>query len=75
MDVCLDASTKEEADSLGIVPTASFAVASSIGDAIASALMLRKGFSANQYAQTHPAGQLGRNLILCVRDVLHPPQV
>ena len=73
VDVCLDASTKEEADSLGIVPTASFAVASSIGDAIASALMLRKDFSANQYAQTHPAGQLGRNLILCVRDVLHPP--
>jgi len=72
MDVFLDASTKEEADSLGIVPTASFAVASSIGDAIASALMLRKGFSANEYAQTHPAGQLGRNLILRVGDVLHP---
>ena len=73
VDVYLDASTKEEADSLGIVPTASFAVASSIGDAIASALMLRKGFSSNEYAQTHPAGQLGRNLILCVKDVLHPP--
>jgi arabinose-5-phosphate isomerase len=73
VDVCLDASTKEEADSLGIVPTASFAVASAIGDAIASALMLRKGFSSSEYAQTHPAGQLGRNLILCVEDVLHPP--
>ena len=73
VDVYLDALTKEEADSLGIVPTASFAVASSIGDAIASALMLRKGFSSNEYAQTHPAGQLGRNLILCVKDASQFP--
>ena len=73
VDVCLDASIEREADNLGIVPTASFAVASSIGDAIASSLMLRKGFSENEYAQTHPAGQLGRNLILHVEDVLHSP--
>lgn len=71
VDVSLDASVGKEADPLGIVPTASFAVASSIGDAIASALMNRRGFTEIDYAVTHPAGQLGRNLILTVKDVMH----
>jgi len=74
MDVVLDASVCAEADPLGIVPTASFAVASAMGDAIASALMKRRNFDEKEYAQTHPAGQLGRNLILKVRDVMHPPE-
>tara|TARA_B100001093_G_scaffold261646_1_gene250079 strand:- start:4249 stop:5229 length:981 start_codon:yes stop_codon:yes gene_type:complete len=73
VDVALDASVTIEADPLGIVPTASFAVAASLGDAIASALMKRKKFSENDYAITHPAGQLGRNLILNVEDVMHRP--
>jgi len=72
-DVVIDASVDKEADPLGIVPTASFAVASSLGDALASTLMKRRNFSENEYAQTHPAGQLGRNLILRVSDVLHAP--
>ena len=58
---------------MGIVPTASFAVAASLGDSIASALMKRKNFSENDYAITHPAGQLGRNLTLKVEDVMHKP--
>ena len=73
VDVALDASVTIEADPLGIVPTASFAVAASLGDSIASALMKRKNFSENDYAITHPAGQLGRNLILKVEDVMHKP--
>jgi arabinose-5-phosphate isomerase len=73
VDVALDASVTIEADPLGIVPTASFAVAASLGDAIASALMKRKNFSETDYAITHPAGQLGRNLILKVEDVMHKP--
>jgi arabinose-5-phosphate isomerase len=36
--------------------------------------MLRRGFELDDYAETHPAGQLGRNLILKVEDVLHKPQ-
>jgi arabinose-5-phosphate isomerase len=72
-DVVIDASVDKEADPLGIVPTASFAVASSLGDALSSTLMKRRNFSENEYAQTHPAGQLGRNLILRVSDVLHAP--
>lgn len=74
VDVYLDGSISKEADNLGVVPTASYAVASSLGDAIASALMLRRGFGLDDYAETHPAGQLGRNLILKVEDVLHKPQ-
>ena len=71
VDVVLNATVKEEADHLGIVPTASFAAASALGDAIGSALMKRRGFDRNEYAKTHPAGQLGRNLILRVKDVFH----
>jgi len=73
VDVCIDASVDHEADPLRIVPTASFAVASSIGDGIASCLMKRRNFSYNEYAQTHPAGQLGRNLLLKVSNVMHKP--
>jgi arabinose-5-phosphate isomerase len=73
IDVYLDSSVPEEADPLGIVPTASFAVSASLGDALASALMKRRNFSEMDFAQTHPAGQLGRNLILRVSDVMHHP--
>ena len=71
VDVLLDASVNEEADPLGIVPTASFAAAAALGDAIGSALMKRRNFDSNEYAKTHPAGQLGRNLILKVDNVYH----
>ena len=70
VDTTLDASVSIEADPLGIVPKASFAVASAIGDAIASSLMNRRGFTEKDYAITHPAGQLGRNLVLRVKDVM-----
>lgn len=71
VDSYLDASVSQEADPLDIVPTASVSVASALGDALSSALMKRRNFSEKDYAQTHPAGQLGRNLILRVRDVMH----
>ena len=68
VDCVLDASVTEEADPLGIVPTSSFMVSSAICDAIASLLMNRRKFTENDYARTHPGGQLGRNLILKVKD-------
>jgi arabinose-5-phosphate isomerase len=71
VDCILDSSVSIEADPLGIVPTASFMVSSALCDALASSLMKRKNFSENDYARTHPGGQLGRNLILQVKDVLH----
>lgn len=72
VDCVLDASVTEEADPLGIVPTSSFMVSSAICDAIASLLMNRRKFTENDYARTHPGGQLGRNLILRVKDVQQP---
>ena len=72
VDSVLDASVIEEADPLGIVPTSSFMVSSAICDAIASLLMKRRKFTENDYAKTHPGGQLGRNLILKVKDVRQP---
>ena len=74
VDALLDAAVKEEADHLGIAPTASFAVAAALGDALGSALMKRRGFDKDEYAKTHPAGQLGRNLILKVKNVFHPKE-
>ena len=73
VDVVIDASVKQEADPLGIVPTASFAVAAALGDALASVMMKRRNFSEKDYANTHPSGQLGRNLLLKVKDVMHLP--
>ena len=58
VDCVLDASVTEEADPLGIVPTSSFMVSSAICDAIASLLMNRRKFTENDYARTHPGGQL-----------------
>ena len=72
VDVFLNASVPKEADPLGIVPTASFTVASALGDALASGLMKRNNFTRVNYAKTHPAGQLGRNLLFKVFDVMHP---
>lgn len=71
MDVALDVSVVNEADPLGIVPTSSCSVAAAMADAIASVLMKEKNFTKTDYALTHPAGQLGRNLLLKVSDVMH----
>lgn len=71
VDYVLDASVSSEADPLGIVPTASFVVTAALGDALASSLMRRHGFTEENYAMVHPAGQLGRNLILTVADLMH----
>ena len=72
MDVTLDASVSREADPLGIVPTASFVVTAALGDALASSLMHKRGFSEEDYAYTHPGGQLGRSWALTVNDLMHP---
>jgi len=70
VDCVLDATVSQEADPLRIVPTSSFMVSSSICDALASLLMKRRKFTEDDYARTHPGGQLGRNLILRVKDVV-----
>jgi arabinose-5-phosphate isomerase len=71
MDVVLDASVQREADPEGYTPTASTLVALSLGHALAVALMRARGFTAEHFRRYHPSGQLGHNLRLRVRDVMH----
>ncbi|EEF63159.1 KpsF/GutQ family sugar-phosphate isomerase [Pedosphaera parvula] len=72
MDAVLDASVRCEADACNLAPTSSTIVAMALGDALASALMQARNFGPEDFARFHAGGQLGRNLLMKVRDVLHP---
>ena len=61
-DVVLDISVEEEACSMGLAPTASTTVMLALGDALAIAVSARKGFRAEDFADLHPGGKLGRKL-------------
>jgi arabinose-5-phosphate isomerase len=69
--VVIDASVQREACPIGTAPMSSTVVALALGDALAAALMRVRGFTAEQFAMNHAAGQLGKNLTLRVRDVMH----
>lgn len=69
--VALDAHVGREACPLDLAPTASASVALAIGDALAMALMRRRGFTPEQFAYNHPSGQLGKRLTLRVDDLMH----
>jgi arabinose-5-phosphate isomerase len=71
IDVLLDASVRAEADPYNLAPTASTAVATALGDALALAVMQARELTPEDFAQRHPAGQLGRNLRVTVRQVMH----
>ena len=71
VDVLLDASVRAEADPQNLAPTSSSAVALALGDALAVAVMQARRFTPEEFAVYHPAGQLGRNLELTVRSVMH----
>ena len=71
VDVALDGRVGREADPLNLAPTASSTVALAIGDALASALMQARGFEQQDFARYHPAGMLGRVLLMHVYDVMH----
>ncbi|MCD6533596.1 MAG: KpsF/GutQ family sugar-phosphate isomerase [Deltaproteobacteria bacterium] len=70
-DLVLDISINREACPLGLAPTASTTVTLALGDALASALLALKGFSADDFALRHPGGALGRRLLLRVVDIMH----
>ena len=70
-DVLLDASVEKEACPLGLAPTTSTTVALAIGDALALALMQCKELTPEAFALNHPAGRLGKRLMLRVSDVMH----
>src|SRR5712672_1343928 len=69
-DVVLDVSVKEEACSLNLAPTASTTVTMAMGDALAVALLERRGFRHDDFAALHPAGRLGKKL-LRVEHLMH----
>jgi len=71
MDVVLDASIQCEADPGGFTPTSSTVVALALGHALAVGLMEARGFTAEHFHRYHPAGQLGVNLRLRVKDAMH----
>lgn len=67
----LDVSVREEACSIGLVPTASIAAALAMGDALALAILDKRGFREEDFAQYHPGGSLGRKLLTTVNDLMH----
>jgi len=69
--VSIDVSVSKEACPLGLAPTASTTATLAMGDAIAIALLEARGFSAEDFAQAHPSGTLGRRLLLRVVDIMH----
>ncbi len=70
-EVNLDISVAEEACPLGIVPTSSTTAALAMGDAIAVALLTKRGFQQDDFAFFHPSGSLGKKLFIRVRDLMH----
>jgi arabinose-5-phosphate isomerase len=72
--VNLDARVPQEACPLNLAPTSSTTAALVLGDALAIALLEARGFTAEDFAFSHPGGALGRRLLLKVEDVMHTGQ-
>jgi arabinose-5-phosphate isomerase len=69
-DVHLDVAVSEEACPLNLAPTASTTATLAMGDALAVALLKNRGFTAEDFARSHPSGSLGKRLLLRVGDVM-----
>lgn len=70
-NVNLDISIRQEACPLGLAPTTSTTVSLVMGDALAISLLQARGFSAEDFALSHPGGALGKRLLLRVDDICH----
>ncbi len=70
-DVHINVAVQTEACPLGLAPTASTTAALVMGDALAVALLHARGFTADDFALSHPGGSLGRRLLLRVSDIMH----
>jgi arabinose-5-phosphate isomerase len=70
-DVHLDGRVEREACPHNLAPTSSSTAALALGDALAVALLVARGFSAEDFARTHPGGALGRRLLTRVSDIMH----
>ncbi|MEE4163700.1 MAG: KpsF/GutQ family sugar-phosphate isomerase [Woeseiaceae bacterium] len=70
-DVHLNVAVDEEACPLNLAPTASTTATLAMGDALAVALLEHRGFTAEDFARSHPSGSLGKRLLLRVSDIMH----
>ena len=70
-DVHIDVAIHAEACPLGLAPTSSTTAALVMGDALAVSLLETRGFTAQDFARSHPAGQLGKRLLLYIKDIMH----
>lgn len=70
-NISLDISVKEEACPLGIVPTASTTATLALGDALAVALLIKRGLNKEDFAFFHPGGIIGKKLFIKVKDLMH----
>ncbi len=70
-DIHLDVSVDKEACPLGLAPTSSSTAMLAMGDALAVAVLEARGFTEQDFALSHPGGNLGRRLLLRVSDIMH----
>ncbi|AIK01099.1 KpsF/GutQ family sugar-phosphate isomerase [Moraxella catarrhalis] len=70
-DIALTLGLSEEACPLGLAPTSSTTATLALGDALAVALLHARGFTSHDFALSHPAGALGRRLLMRVSDIMH----
>ncbi len=70
-DVNLNISVKAEACPFGLVPTSSTTATLAMGDALAVAILTKKGFKEEDFANYHPGGSLGKRLLIKVKDLMH----
>jgi arabinose-5-phosphate isomerase len=71
IDILLDTSVEQEACTLDLAPTASTTATLAMGDALAVALLEARGFNANDFAELHPGGFLGKRLLLKLDQLVH----
>jgi arabinose-5-phosphate isomerase len=70
-DVHINVAVDTEACPLGLAPTSSTTAALVMGDALAVSLLQTRGFTAEDFARSHPAGQLGKRLLIHIQDIMH----
>src|SRR5262252_7458179 len=72
--VCLDVNVEQEACPLHLAPTSSTTVMLALGDALAMVLLEARGFNEEEFAKFHPAGVIGRSLLMRVHQIMRPPE-
>ncbi|MDG2252364.1 MAG: KpsF/GutQ family sugar-phosphate isomerase [Methylophilaceae bacterium] len=69
-DIHISSDVKKEACPLGLAPTASSTVSLALGDALAICTLSLRGFTADDFAESHPGGSLGKNLLTKIKDIM-----